>query len=298
MGLSFYSNSEINKKIWDDSLEDCTNRMIYAYSWWLDIVSPGWSALWDKENKLLFPLPQRKKFGITYVYPPAFTQQLGFFYSNPVPIKNSLLNQIPHKFIELNLNEGNTIAEELNAEVLSRRNAVLDLSTDYESLLKNYSENHRRNISKASENVVEEMNNAEEIITLFKQNKGDQLGVKTRDYQILDKLFTELEKRGLLNVYAVRKGTEIVAGAAIVKSFNRLIFLFSGQSDRGKECRAMFSIIDHVIRINSGTKQFLDFEGSNNTGLMRFYLGFGGSELVYLQLKKNRLPRLVRFFKR
>ena len=41
-----------------------------------------------------------------------------------------------------------------------------------------------------------------------------------------------------------------------------------------------------------------DFEGSNLPGVARLYKGFGSKENVYLQIRKNNLPKLVRWLKR
>jgi hypothetical protein len=58
------------------------NGIVYAYSWYLDIVSPGWDALVKDDYKSVMPLTWRKKYGIKYLYQPFFTQQLGVFSSD------------------------------------------------------------------------------------------------------------------------------------------------------------------------------------------------------------------------
>jgi hypothetical protein len=42
----------------------------------------------------------------------------------------------------------------------------------------------------------------------------------------------------------------------------------------------------------------LSFEGAVNPSLARFYRGFGAREVVYLQIRKNRLPLLFRWLKK
>jgi hypothetical protein len=65
-----------------------------------------------------------------------------------------------------------------------------------------------------------------------------------------------------------------------------------------KKTGAMFFLINNFIREYARKKVTLDFEGSNLPGLARFYTGFGSEEYVYLQIKKNNLPKLIRWFKK
>jgi hypothetical protein len=51
----------------------------------------------------------------------------------------------------------------------------------------------------------------------------------------------------------------------------------------------MFYLIDKIIVEYSPGNLVLDFEGSNDASLARFYKGFGAKESSYLTLKINRL---------
>ena len=79
--IRLYANSEIDKAKWDSCVVDSNNALIYAYSWYLDIVSPNWVALIKGDYKVVFPLPAKKKLGVSYISQPLFTQQLGLFSS-------------------------------------------------------------------------------------------------------------------------------------------------------------------------------------------------------------------------
>jgi hypothetical protein len=59
----------------------------------------------------------------------------------------------------------------------------------------------------------------------------------------------------------------------------------------------MSAIINSFIREHSGEKLYLDFEGSMDANLSRFYKSFGSKEIVYLQIRKNNLPVLLRWLK-
>ena len=52
----------------------------------------------------------------------------------------------------------------------------------------------------------------------------------------------------------------------------------------------MTFMIDKVIQSFSGQQVMLDFEGSDDDNLARFYLGFGGMEVKYPSYSFNRLP--------
>ena len=63
--IVFRSHSEIDKEKWDACIRESANGIIYGYSWYLDIVSPGWAGLIEDAYTAVFPLTQRKKFGPT-----------------------------------------------------------------------------------------------------------------------------------------------------------------------------------------------------------------------------------------
>jgi hypothetical protein len=79
-----------------------------------------------------------------------------------------------------------------------------------------------------------------------------------------------------------------------LKLHDRLIFLFSGMNDEGKKTGAMAFLIDQVIRKYSGTQTILDFEGSMDSGIARFYRSFGSNVSMYPMFTSNTLPLIIR----
>ena len=302
--IQYHSNSTIDRRKWDDCIARSFNGIVYAYSWYLDIVSPEWDALIMDDYKSVMPLTWRKKYGIKYLFQPFFTQQLGVFSTEKsnADLVNKFLEGIPEKFqfIEINLN---TFNQDYPAKT-QKANLTheLDLIESYESISKNYSDNLKRNLKKATNNKLRTVfvNQSDPVIKLFRKNRGAAvLNLKDRDYKTLATLIQQAAQRNKAQIVNVlNEHNELCAGAFFIESNNKVIFLFSGLSEQGKSLNAMPFLIDSFIRKNAGKNVTLDFEGSNDLNLARFYKSFGSKECVYQQVKINRLSFPFNLLKR
>ena len=45
LNIKLHSNQEIDKKRWDQTMENSLNGIAFGYSWYLDATFPDWSAL-------------------------------------------------------------------------------------------------------------------------------------------------------------------------------------------------------------------------------------------------------------
>lgn len=287
----------IDKQKWDNCIDNAFNGSIYAYSWYLDIVCEEWDALVEGDYESVFPIPFKKKMGIHIIYQPFFTQQLGVFTRSKLTpdIVNEFLEAIPSRFklIDLNLN----IHNQIDLSGFSHHlmvNHELDLISDYEQLRKNYSTNTRRNLIKAEKSdlfIVKEVK-PDDIIELFRENRGKGIKVlKEFNYLRLRRLIYTCIYRDAGKVYAAYTSeNELCAGAVFIESHRKPVFIFSGQSEKGKEKRAMFLLIDHFIKEHANKHLTLDFDGSNDEALSRFYKGFGSTRIDYLRISRNTLP--------
>ena len=93
--IRFLQHREIDKVKWDQRLETALTSRIYAYSWYLDVVSPNWCALIEDDYESIFPIPIQKRIGIFYISQPLFTQQLGLFSSKDSNSVDALAITIP-----------------------------------------------------------------------------------------------------------------------------------------------------------------------------------------------------------
>ena len=213
------------------------------------------------------------------------------------------MNSIPthYRFIEIQLNVLNTGTLK-NFETTGRLTHHLDLNQSPEKIQAVYAENLKRNLKRALKNKIELSSDIppSEIIRLFRKNKGkktDQL--KNKDYEMLLQLIHEADHRKLVTVLGAKTAAgNWCAGALFLESYHEYIFFFSAANDAARNSGAMSLLIDHFVHLHSRENMNLDFEGSMDKNLARFYKGFGSKEIVYLQVRKNRLPSYMKWIKR
>jgi hypothetical protein len=299
----YLKHNETDKKKWDNAIDLSVNNLIYAYSWYLDIVIPGWCALVEDDYTSVMPLTGNKKYGIDYLFPPYFAQQLGVFSKNELSQEKvgAFLNAIPaqYKFIEANLNTKNTF-ELTGFKIKKNINIELSLDSPYVSLHKNFSEDTKRNIKKATKNNISLQKGVSpaEVISIFRKNIGKKINnLADKNYKVLLNLINTCTQKGYAEVWGAYSEGKLCAGVVWLIKGDRSIFLFSATDQQAKKTGAMFFLIDKFIQEHAGQKMILDFEGSNLPGLARFYKGFGSEEFVYLQVSRNNLPKVIKWMK-
>jgi hypothetical protein len=263
------------------------------------MVCEEWDALVENDYERVMPLTAGRKMGIDYLFQPRFTQQLGIFSQTLLSgdVVNSFLQAIPRKyrFIEINLNTFNNI-EHPGKNFHSWKNHELDLINTYENIRNSYSQNLKRNLKKASQANLSIVKNIkpEDVIAIFKENKGKELEHLTdQDYQLLRRLtYLMIYKRMAQVVGVYDENNVLIAGVFFVFSHKKAIFYFSATSSKAKEVMAMPWLIDKFISENTGSHLTLDFEGSNNEHLARFYKSFGSTGISYFHYRKNNLNLL------
>ena len=286
---------QIDHEKWDNCINNSYNGIVYALSWYLNIVHPEWEALVEDDYLRVMPLTVSKKIGINYFMQPFFVQQMGVFSQSKLyPEKTEeFLKAIPKKikYIDTNLNSYNQLTESTNC--LENNNYMLDLIKEHKQIRASYSSNNIRNIKKATKHKLKTIKSVKpnEIIKLFRNNRGKDITTWNDDnYKMLERLMYMAIHKGMGIAYGVYSENNQLCAASFFTHYNkRLIFLFSGTDQLAKQKGAMSFLIDSVIKEYSPSQTTLDFEGSNNTNLARFYRGFGAKQVVYYRIKINRM---------
>lgn len=296
--IRYLKNKEVDVKKWDKCILGAFNGNAYGMSWYLDIVHDGWEALVEGDYERVMPLTVARKYGIDYMFQPYFTQQLGIYSLKKLSpaVTSRFLDHIPDhiKYVEVNLNSFNKVKSDSHS-VKMNVNYVQDLIHEYPKISSRYSTNTKRNLKKSLQANLSVIKNIkpEVLIKLFRENRGRKVeNLKDRDYQKLKRLMYSAMYKGSGLVYGVfTPQNTLCAGAYFIKSNKRLIFLFSGTDQTARQTGAMTLLIDSVIREFSPSQIVLDFEGSNDEHLARFYSGFGARKLEYPRVTINKLSR-------
>ncbi|MDD4602996.1 MAG: GNAT family N-acetyltransferase [Bacteroidales bacterium] len=298
--ILYVKHNEIDKERWDTSVTRALNTRIYAYSWYLDIISPGWDALVEGDYKSIFPLTHHQKGGVPYLFQPFFAQQLGLFSDTIITHEKmeEFIHAIPptFRFVEIQLNSMNIVTGE-EGKIPSRINHELDLGSSYSELISKYAQNTRRNLKKAQNAGLEvrQTVTSNELVSLFRENFGKQEGkLKDCHYSMMQQVIEEGMKQGKGVLCGSFTSTgELDAAAFFILDQARAYYLFAASSSGARENGAMFLLIDNFVKNRANKSLILDFEGGNDPNLGRFYKSFGAKEVYYPRLIINRLPGII-----
>jgi len=299
--IQYLQHKSIDKKKWDRCIDNSLNGYAYVYSWYLDAVCTDWTALILNDYEAVFPMAENSKFKINYLYQPFFTRYFGIY--SPKTISQNLVkdffNAIPLniKFIEFNIHECNEFNLD-NFQKKERFFQFLNLNRAYEDISKEYKGDAKRNLNKAEKknNKITETVASEDIVNLFKKNKGRQLKeIKASDYVRLHNIMEAANENNCgISLGVTNKNNDLIAAAFFIKSNHRILFLKGSANKEGKASGAMYLIIDSILRNYALKADFFDFGGSSLESIASFNHNFGAKNCVYLQVKKNSLPYIIK----
>lgn len=296
-------SQKLDKARWDACIQQSHNGLVYATSTYLDAVASHWDAMIMGDYDYVMPLPWRQKYFIKYVYPPAFTQQLGVFSPKVITAADIdfFIKNIPgyYRYCALNFNYANPVNS--NGAGLCK-NYLLPLQPGYPLLHKAYSRSAIRNINKAhAEGIsVREGVLPADIIKIHRERFKDGIGSSAADYDnFLQLCNTFLQQGKCFTAGAFNSNNVLIAGSVYFVYKNRLTFILNGNTPASLTVGATHLLKDYVIQKFAGQDMLLDFEGSDFESFSRFYEQFGARQIEhYPVLTLNRLPRLLKYLKR
>ena len=297
---------QIDLRAWDDCIEKSPNRLIYAKSNYLDHIAPNWQGLILNEYEAVMPLPVRRKWGIQYIFQPAFFQQGGIY--SPSPICKVLTDNFIHTvmdhfpYAEICMNYLNEIGYIQGLDIIKRSNFIIPLNKTKEELALLFSESFIRNSIKATNRglIYGKSDDLKEAIGLYRSLYGSRFpSVKNKDYENFEKLALDLQAK---NSVIIRKITDsknqLLAAILLLQDGNRLYNLMSSNTQMGRNAEANYLLFDRLISEFAGNDLILDLEGSDIPGIADFYLRMSPKPEPYTYIRYNRLPRLLKLFKK
>ena len=306
MIIKYLQHSEIDKCKWDDCILKGQNSLIYAQSFYLDnCTNRHWGALVLDNYEAVMPITFRKKFGIVYLYQPAFLQQGGVFFKIKIDQKIVQLFLVEvlkrFQFAEINLNYSNEFLGLPNIKFKALNNYILPLYKPYVEIASNFSNDFLRNVNKAKKNLFEyeKSKTSKTLINLYKKLYSSRfLKVKQKDYEALGKNCETLIKSNNIILRAACVNGEIYAGIILLRDEKRIYNIASSITQKGRKLSANHFLYDSLIKEFSESNLIFDFEGSDIKGISDFYLSMNPINQKYISIKFNNLPKIIKLFKK
>lgn len=296
--IRYLTRKEIDVKKWDEVISQ-NNGLLYGLSTYLDGVCPNWTALVADDYDFIMPLPNRSKFGISYLYQPIGFAQGGIF-SKQKPtqeIETAFIHSLMNRFRYCNtpLNENFNSKEIKGCKITVRNNYVLHLNKTYEILFSQYNADGIKNIKKAKSlpQHISYDSTPKDTIKLYLEQYGTRINIKklSLDYISYAKYLSQLIRENLaFNICAKSNAGELLASCIFGIFNNRIYYLLGAPSTQGRKFRSVQLVLDAVIHQYAKSNYMLDFEGSDILSVATLYKKFGSELRPYKSLHFNHLP--------
>jgi hypothetical protein len=305
--------SQVEDEAWNAFIASSPQAAPYGCTWYLDVVWPGWKAIVVTEkDQILAALPfsLSKKHGITYVFNPKFSQYVGLFFGN-VEKKNATLTFALKKRLVKSIVEAlPTEVKVFNVkfapefdyplpfhwagfELHTRYSYWLDNQLDKQLLFKNFEERTRTYINKSVKNglLVSQVEDIGPMLELARQRNAYKL-----EENLLKKLWAALRQQKKGTALEVRDADGRLHAGLVYQQFqHKIIHLFSAfDAELGNQGGMSLAIWKSIEAAGPEVK-IIDFEGSMLEPVENFFRGFGTKPVPYLEIKKNSLPKPVRW---
>ncbi|MCF6364794.1 MAG: hypothetical protein L3J35_01185 [Bacteroidales bacterium] len=299
--MRYIKHKNIDKKKWDNCISVSKNRIVYALSWYLDRLCPGWDAIVENDYISVMPIIHKRKFFINYIYNPFFSARLGVFSEKEIDfdLLNKFFSKIPPKFKVINIKQNSfEIIEVPNFTHTENITYELQLKKQYNELKKSYSKNHRKNVNRSyKKNIaVKKEQNISGLIFLKKQLTGNK--IPNYLFERMRDVLSFAQKNDCFILYnAYDKSGNICGSAGFIIKYKRAV-IFSAINETGRKNKVGYLLVDLFLKNYAGTDLVLDFAGSNIKGIADFNSGFGSIKHTYQNYSRNNLGFIFSLFTR
>ena len=300
------TRAQISDASWNEHIGKSLQCVIYAQTFYLDIVCESWKALvWPSiaQPEIVMPIPVRRKLGLAIIYQPHFCQYLGLFSLKPLSSfqLESFLRLLSKEFSYISAYHFNP-ENSLRMSAMTTAFPELEFSqkhTDWlpianqSQLYAGYSSDRKRNLrlGKDFHWEVQDSSDIEPLIRLFKENQTARIpgGVRGDTFIRLKVLFETLYKRRQAEICYASMDGQIHAGILVTKFAGRAMYLFNAADQKGRTGNARTVMLDHYFTSGNGETLIFDFESPEVEAIWRFYRSFGSQRVPFYAVNRNEL---------
>jgi hypothetical protein len=288
--------NDIHPEKWNAAVLSSRVPLVYAHYDYLECMTDqNWSALIFGDYEAVFPLPQKARFGLTYIVQPPFCQQLGAFGSNQDIATKDFIQAIPSRFCRVRLQLNPYFDDLAIRGVTPKQNFILPLDTEPK-----YNKDCRKNLASLQQHPIHyeiDQLSFEHVVEIYRDAWG-QVNQQLTENQYKQFVFAcEKLKRNdaAYTLCAKDPDTNEVYGAAILLGFRQslkykekhLHYVCAGPTPKGRDLGVMHGIIHQAIQQHRGENNVFDFEGSGIPSVASFYQKFGPTEKPYHLFKRG-----------
>ena len=302
--LTFLRNHEINLVKWDNCINNAHNGSIYAFSWYLDILSDQWTAIIRNDYEAVMPLLHRKKAGIAYLTPSPFANQLGVFSTEIMDeaMVNQFLKKTHHhyKFFTVHLNKFNKVDPKLFHQQ-TRSTYEFDLISSHRVIQENYSDRVSLDLNIARKReiaILPGITPNQFIEFLSEKDAITPASLKKNHLFKLRKIMAFVLKHGLGDIYAAyTRENNLCAAVLFLRSNRKINLLYSAANKEGLESRAIEMLMDQYIKQHAEKNLTINFENLAHPDKQEVCEGFGGRKNNYIAVSDRKHPLVRKLFK-
>ncbi|KAA0988955.1 hypothetical protein [Dyadobacter aurulentus] len=302
------NRTEIYDAAWNRLIRESRQGIIYAHTFYLDIVCAEWKALvWPAQGdyEVIMPIPVRRKLGVEIVYQPVFCQYLGIFCRGPVSLHamEAFLAQFNSHYKYISAYHFNPESFQVLMSFAGKTPLMhfekqethwLGTDRDYAEIAAGFSKDRRVNLKRSLKLgwQFSVSKNIHPLIFLFVNNTAGKIpgGVHHSSYDVLEAIFTKLTSLQCCDLWYAHKNGVIHAGILMVRDGDKAIFLFNAADEIGRKGNARTFLLDSYMKLNAGKRLTIDFESPQKASVVSFYKSFGGEAVAFWKVSKNLLP--------
>jgi hypothetical protein len=296
LDIQYLTNEEINFVKWDNCINNAHNGNIYAFSWYLDIISEQWEGLVLNDYSAVMPVIHGKKGPFHYAYSDLFTRQLGVFSTELLreEIVNAFLKKLSsiYRIFSINLNKYNNVGKSVFHQKYNPT-YEFDIIERYTTIKGRYSPETQRAIEKAREHKVSVIKNIRPNDFIDLISRKDVLSsnkARRKELDKLRKIIAFVFRHGLGEIYvAFTAENQLCAACLFLKSNRKSNLIYSAITPEGQQIYAMHYLIDYYIKKHAEQTLTLNFENINIPAKEEFCKGFGASKFFYVNVFDDRL---------
>ena len=289
------THKNINFEKWDRCVSDSISDIIYAKSWYLNIVCEQWDAIVLNDYEAVMPLPIKNILGLKYITQPFLCQQLGVFHQQENFCIDDFISIIPKFFlrITINLNVNNMVSSSIFKKNV---NYTLLLNKNIHELRSNYSNSHLKNLKRANTKKVfisSEPDTPEEFSANKRKLSLNFMSKKQLDLEL--NIINTSICAGKGEIFSAKVSNDNCCSIFVANENKRLYLLSSYSNEEGRASSAYFFLIDYIFSLEKFRGYIFDFEGSNIKGVAERNKGFGAKASNYVTIHRSLWDRCINY---